>query len=120
MYAKTLVCYFESTLLWKIVLGLFVSASFVNQCSSAPYIYDVGTVLYEGRLWIVGTVEDPDEDSTGATVFVEGDIDAAATIFEDNMFRILVPFSGSFGFGAVQSVGHDGELSNVVEFEFYE
>ena len=90
------------------------------QLVAAPVVHDVQYVFYGGRIWVIGQVNDPDENPTGTMVVLNGDIEMIAVVDADGLFWITVLYGGLYGEAQVQSRGHDGELSNTVYIEFSE
>ena len=104
--------------LLQFLFVLCVVSALSTSVMAKPIVYDVGHVFYGGRLWVVGWVTDPDEDPTGTTVELAGDVQATLILGQDHRFVFQVDYAGLYGEATVYSVGHDGEVSNTVDFDF--
>lgn len=85
-----------------------------------PKIVRVGAVLYNDILFIVGKVEDPDDNPKGQTVYIGGSVHGTTDIRADGMFYFRIPHSYSYGAVTVYTFDRWGAQSYTETVEFAE
>ena len=83
-----------------------------------PDIVRVGAVLYNHVLYVVGKVEDPDDNPSGQTVYIGGSVQGTTQVGADGMFYFSIPYAYPFGYVTVWTVDRRGAQSDIEYREF--
>ena len=95
------------------------SALYKNQ-NIPPKIVRVGAVLFNHVLYVVGKVEDPDDNPQGQTVYIGGSVQGTTVIGADGMFYFRIPYSYPHGTVTVHTFDRRGAESYTETVDFFE
>ena len=85
-----------------------------------PKIVRVGAVLFNDVLYVVGKVEDPDDNPSGQIVQIRGSVEGTTEIRADGMFYFSIPYTYPFGVITVRTFDRRGAQSYTEVREFAE